>query len=95
MNWLLLQAAATVASILLAFAIDAWWGQRSETLEKNAMLQSVRQEMLLALETSERESTFGASSLENVRTVLQANFAGSYSDETKTLERRLAVTGRV
>jgi hypothetical protein len=46
--WLVLQGAATVVSILLAFGIDAWWEQRNAATEKNVMLESVKAEMLQA-----------------------------------------------
>ena len=36
-----IEAAAIVASILLAFAIDAWWDERKERLEEKEILQAL------------------------------------------------------
>ncbi len=38
------EAAAIVVSILLAFAIDAWWDERNERVEENEILQSLQVE---------------------------------------------------
>ena len=88
--WLILQGVATVASILLAFGIDAWWDKHNETAQKNAMLESVRKEMLSALEYIDGQCTFRRASLHNVNLLLRAAAAGRYEDEERTLERRLA-----
>jgi hypothetical protein len=45
-TWLVLQAASVVASILLAFAIDAWWAQRTQSAEKNVSLVAVKEDLL-------------------------------------------------
>ena len=39
---LTLEAFAIVASILLAFAIDAWWQQRIELRQSDALIVSLR-----------------------------------------------------
>jgi len=39
---LFVEAAAVVASILLAFAIDAWWGERQEAREAEKMVAALR-----------------------------------------------------
>ncbi len=41
---LLVEGAAIVASILLAFAIDAWWDNRHERIEEHRVLESLRVE---------------------------------------------------
>ena len=41
------EAAAIVASILLAFAIDAWWDERVERIEEREILESLQVEFLV------------------------------------------------
>ena len=41
-----IEAAAIVASILLAFAIDAWWEERSLRIEEQQVLRGLREEFL-------------------------------------------------
>ncbi len=41
-----IEAAAIVASILLAFAIDAWWEERGLRIEEQQVLQGLREEFL-------------------------------------------------
>lgn len=43
-NRLAVEAAAIVASILLAFAIDAWWDERQERAEEREVLESLHVE---------------------------------------------------
>lgn len=42
---ILVEAAVIVASILLAFAIDAWWDTRAETQRTNAQLATIQAEL--------------------------------------------------
>lgn len=42
--WLALQAAAIIASILLAFAIEAWWDSRQESELQQAVLASLHRD---------------------------------------------------
>ena len=44
------EAAAIVASILLAFAIDAWWDERNERIEEKEILQSLLVEFEINLD---------------------------------------------
>lgn len=80
---------ATVASILLAFAIDAWWEHRKETAEKNAMLESVKEEMLSDLQWVENQCAFRQASLNNVKALLKAAAAARYKEEGRTWDHRL------
>ena len=45
-GWLALQATAIVGSILLAFAIDAWWDNRQERELEQAVLVSLHRDFL-------------------------------------------------
>jgi UDP-N-acetylmuramyl pentapeptide phosphotransferase/UDP-N-acetylglucosamine-1-phosphate transferase len=42
--WIILQGIGIVASILLAFGIQAWWDERQELEEANKLLSSVLEE---------------------------------------------------
>jgi hypothetical protein len=87
--WLLLQAVAIVASILLAFAIDAWWNQRKETVEKNIMLQSIKAEMLLDQQSMKQDRVYRQAAMESTISLLSAMAAGRYEDAEKSIDRRL------
>jgi hypothetical protein len=89
-TWLLLQAASVVASILLAFAIDAWWAERKAISEKDATLVSIKKEMSRNLEFVKLQCAFRQASLDNVNVLLTAAAAGHYNNKDQTLERRLA-----
>jgi hypothetical protein len=91
-TWLLLQGAATVASILLAFLIDAWWDQRREVAEKNEMLEYVKTAMLSDAKEVTKECAFRRASLDNVRVLLTAVAAGSYADNMSLLSRLADLT---
>lgn len=43
---IVVEGAVIVASILLAFGIDAWWAERQETERGHAVMQSVREEFV-------------------------------------------------
>ena len=89
-TWLVLQAVATVASILLAFGIDAWWDQRNADAEKNVVLESVKAEMLSDLNWVKDECAYRKASIDSVEILLKAAAAGRYEDTERTLDRRLA-----
>lgn len=89
-TWLVLQGVATVASILLAFGIDAWWDQRNAAAEKNEMLESVKEEMLSNLDEAKYQCAYRKASVESVEILLKAVAAGRYEDTERTLDRRLA-----
>jgi hypothetical protein len=88
--WLLLQAAAIVGSILLAFSIDAWWGERKEVIEKNALLESVRSEMQSNRKQLETDRVYRQGAMDSAKTLLAAIESGRYEDATMTLDHRLA-----
>jgi len=88
--WLLLQAAAIVGSILLAFSIDAWWGERKEVIEKNALLESVRSEMQWNRKRLETDRVYRQGAMDSAKKLLAAIESGRYEDATTTLDHRLA-----
>ena len=89
-TWLVLQGIATVASILLAFAIDAWWEHRNAAAEKNVMLESVKAEMLSDRTWVKSQCAYRKASLDSVEILLKAVAAGRYEDTERTLDQRLA-----
>jgi hypothetical protein len=44
LNWLILESTLIVASILLAFWIDAWWENRQKRIEEGHILEALRAE---------------------------------------------------
>ena len=73
------EAAAIVASILLAFAIQAWWEEQQEKRDEKTYLTSLRQELIRGLDSvAEREGVH--------KEVLDANVAliNQIQDESRT-----------
>lgn len=89
-TWLMLQAVSVVASILLAFAIDAWWDQRTEAAEKNAVLTALRKELGQQREALDLDLVYQRASRDNAKRLLAACAAGRYENAEKTLDHRLA-----
>ena len=88
--WLLLQTAAIVGSILLAFAIDAWWGERKEVVEKNALLESVRAEMQSNRNRLDTDRVYRQGAMHSAKQLLAAIESGRFEDASATLDHRLA-----
>lgn len=89
-TWLILQAASIVASILLAFAIDAWWDQRVENKQKNTMLVEIKVELVEAVEWLKMERAYRSAARDSAKVLLSAIAAGRYDDTEKTLDHRVA-----
>jgi len=73
------EAAAIVASILLAFAIQAWWEEQQEKRDEETYLTSLRRELIRGLDSvAEREGVH--------KEVLDANVAliNQIQDESRT-----------
>jgi len=51
---LAIESLAIVSSILLAFAIDAWWEGSKETQRRNSLLGDLKNEVLINIEALER-----------------------------------------
>jgi hypothetical protein len=89
-TWLLLQAASVVASILLAFAIDAWWDGRVENKEKNTILAEIKLELMDEREWASGERAYRIAARDSAKALLSAVAAGRYEDTKKTLDHRMA-----
>ena len=53
-----IEAAAVVASILLAFALDAWWKDRAESIEEAEILTALKREFEAHLVTLEEQLAY-------------------------------------
>ena len=76
---LAVESAAIVGSILIAFAIDAWWEKQQEQRDERTYLTSLRQELIRGLDSvAEREGVH--------KEVLEANVAliNQIQDESRT-----------
>jgi len=87
--WLFLQATSVVASILLAFAIDAWWGNRTANEQKNTLLRALRQDLLSFSDGLEEDRIYREASRSSAKMLLGAIASGHYDDAEKTLDHRL------
>lgn len=75
---LLAESAAIVASILLAFAIDAWWEERKEQRYEQETLLGLNAEYAGHSNDIGRQTEFHELLLTNIGTLLQACSVGSY-----------------
>ena len=84
------EAAAIVASILLAFAIDAWWDERQERIEETEILLGLKSEFSRYRD----ELTDGIAYNENSRVLTAELMAairrGSWTSETLAIDQALA-----
>lgn len=91
---ILVEAAAIVASILLAFAIDAWWQDRKEDIVEIQYLRALREDLhrsLQLLDESEAQQRRQVSYLESL---LLTDADTPYSDELRRwLDEGLFVVG--
>jgi hypothetical protein len=87
--WLVLQAASVVASILLAFVIDAWWAQRTESAEKNVSLVAIKEDLIEMRAFAKVDRLYREGTRDSAKAVLQAIAVGQYEDNEKTLDHRL------
>lgn len=76
------EAVAIVASILLAFAIDAWWADRQEALEGGRLAGALASEIAENLVDLDREITVKTESIKKARNVLDV-IAGNEPVATK------------
>ncbi|MEL6950521.1 MAG: hypothetical protein AAGM16_10470 [Pseudomonadota bacterium] len=76
----LLEGVVIVASILLAFAIDAWWDSRVESRERSALLQSIREDIIAtrSVMAAERQDSLAVAA--RATAILEA-MAGEPSEE--------------
>ncbi len=83
-----IEAAAVVASILLAFAIDAWWEDRADSIEETEILTALKREFEANLVTLEEQLAYREAVRESANTILQAA-AGKIQLEPAEFDRLL------
>lgn len=74
------EAVAIVASILLAFAIDAWWDERQLRVEEGEILLGLQQEFAQKREILEEYRAMNDRALIAMVELLQASHRGSWDD---------------
>jgi len=70
------EATAIVASILLAFAIDAWWQDRQDRIDEQEILAGLKSEFIANLDTLTRHLAYtrrDVQTLENIVTLIESN----------------------
>lgn len=72
-NRLAVEAFVIVASILLAFAIDAWWTRYQESIEEQELLTGLRAEFLVNQELVAKKISVLQTAQENLRLFLRMN----------------------
>ena len=75
-----------VASILLAFAIDAWWDERKERIEEEAILAGLDKEFRANRATLENQLANNLGMLEANTLLLQATRDGNWPKGAVTIE---------
>ena len=75
------EATAIVASILLAFAIDAWWQNRTDRFVEAQYLQAMRADLLRSLELLDENEATQRRQVGYLESLLLTNGDTPYSDE--------------
>lgn len=83
------EAFAIVVSILLAFAIDAWWDERGERSEEAEILLGLRKEFLLNKETLDRHLSLHEESLLLYKQLLTAAYSDDWQSHELDIDRTL------
>lgn len=78
-----------VASILLAFGIDAWWGERQERIEETEILQGLREEFDRSWTALEKQNAYHSSALLSFEALLAASHRGSWESKTQSIDEAL------
>jgi hypothetical protein len=79
-NRIAVEAAAIVASILLAFAIDAWWDDRQDRAEEQRILVGLKSEFEQNLELIDIEFSYRHAVIDSILRILDASVAPSTMD---------------
>jgi len=83
------EAAVIVASILLAFAIDAWWDERQERIEETDILLGLKSEFSRYRDDLERSIEYHANVRLLTEELMAATRRGSWSSETLSVDYAL------
>jgi hypothetical protein len=89
-RYLALEGVVIVASILLAFALDAWWDSRSQRQEEFEVLENLRSEFQAAGSQLDRYLILHQTTLTSIETILRsaraAYAAGEAQAEVATVD---------
>ena len=86
---MMLEAILIVASILLAFGIDAWWNERQERIEETEILQGLKQEFDRNQTILENQIAYHSEALLAIEELLAASRRGSWESDTHTVDEAL------
>ena len=79
----IVEATAIVASILIAFTIDAWWQNRTERIIELNYLQALQDDLLRSLEFLNEDEAVQQRQVEYLESLLLTNSDTRYSDELR------------
>jgi hypothetical protein len=80
---IIVEATAIVASILIAFAIDAWWQNRTERIIEVQYLQALQEDLLSSLELLDEDEAVQQRQSGYLDSLLSTNSDTPYSDELR------------
>jgi len=80
---IVVEAAAIVASILIAFAIDAWWQDRTESHIEIQYLRALREDLLASLGLLDENEVEQQQQVRYLESLLSTNSETPYSDELR------------
>jgi hypothetical protein len=80
---IIVEATAIVASILIAFAIDAWWQNRTERIIEVQYLQALREDLLISLELLDEDEAVQQRQVGYLNSLLSTDSDTPYSDELR------------
>lgn len=86
---LTIEAAAIVASILLAFTIDAWWGNRQQLEDERAVLASLLEEFRGKRALLDSNRAYNQAILASTKTLLYAAVESDRELDGKSIDRLL------
>ena len=77
------EVGAIVASILIAFAIDAWWQDRTERIVEVQYLQAIQEDLLSSLELLDEDEAAQQRQVGYLESLLLTDSDTPYSDELR------------
>ena len=80
---IVVEAFAIIASILIAFAIDAWWQNHTEKLVETQYLEALREDLLRSLDLLDESELTQQQQVRYLESLLGTNSDTPYSDELR------------
>jgi hypothetical protein len=94
-RWLALEGTAIVASILLAFAIDAWWDTRQNRAKADDLLEALRSEWVAEIEKIDRHLLAYDGSMSAMIEILNAHSSDEIQLSAADAIEKLQIARRV